>query len=212
MTSRKDEFVGTRVRLQRLSDAKMFSGWIESFVGESLRINLSTDKPIAAGEAFHLQGVGPTGSMTCQCHVIESAGLDASRIVSSRATAQKLSPQTRVSLKVSSAINVVPAKEEVRHRISDVIFAIWHEDEQITAMAVDGSHGGVGAICKHAMPSGKTCKIAIPTDFGEVTGNATLRYCRPIPGDEELYRLGFMFEDLDRINRSKWERFLKSLI
>lgn len=211
MTSRKDEFVGTRVRLQRVSDAKMFSGWIEAFVGESLRVNLTTDKPVTAGEDFHLQGVGPTGSMTCQCQVIESVRLDASRIASPRATAQKISPQTRVSLKVRSSISVAPAKEEVRHRVSDVIFAVWHEEEQFSAMAVDGSQGGIGAISQVAMPSGTAVKIAFPTDYGEVTATATLRYCRPIPGQEGLYRLGFMFGDLDRINRSKWERFLKSL-
>jgi len=213
MSAGKHRYTGTRIRLQRFSDAKMFHGWVESFDGKSFYVNLPTDYPIAPGDEFLMQGASVGGAMTCRCRAVESSLIDASRIVSNpRSAAVQQIPQTRVTCRILGDIHLAVAKEEARYRIPDVVFVMFPgEDVAFSAMAVDGSESGIGAICQTAIPAGTDCPFAFPTEYGEVRGVLTSRYSRPVSKQAQLYRVGFFLKELDRINRSKWVKFLDNL-
>ena len=45
-----NQIVGSRVRVQRLSDARLFSGWVDTAAGQLVHLALSQDDDLAPGE------------------------------------------------------------------------------------------------------------------------------------------------------------------
>src|ERR1044071_2362903 len=64
--SGKVSFINTRARIQRLSDAKLFNGWVQQISPSSATINLKPGQDMHPGDNIHceLQGKNLTGVFT----------------------------------------------------------------------------------------------------------------------------------------------------
>src|SRR5690242_8609715 len=54
----KKTFTNTRTRFQRISDAKLFSGWIRKFGRSMFMVTLSREAAVSPGEEFAFQAFG----------------------------------------------------------------------------------------------------------------------------------------------------------
>lgn len=205
MASAKEEFVGTRARLQRLNDAKMFNGWIEAFFGEHLRITITSNRPISLGERFHIEAIGARGTMSCQVEVVDYE----SGVPNSVSETAAVAVTMNLGLRLLTPMLVRASVEEVRYKLNELQFCFDFEGEMVSAVAIDGSAGGIGAFSQVELPTGLRTSVLIPTNHGEIRATVEVRYCRPDARKKNLRRLGLKFVDLDRLSRTKWEQFLR---
>lgn len=85
----------TRARFQRLSDAKLFSGWVRNFGKHSILVVTPKDVECAAGEEFMFQVYGP-GKVAVFRAVLESC------------------VGNELSLRYAGDITYMPGTEEMR--------------------------------------------------------------------------------------------------
>lgn len=209
------DFIGTRCRLQRLRDAKVFNGWIDDFLGSSVDISTSTENHLEIGEEFRFEGFGHHISVVfngrlVECH--EDFREGAWRTAAQGSTARVIEvTSTLLRLAVSGPVRYSASPESVRMLCPDLPIRIAYGSNEVQGIAVDVGPNGVGVLATEQIDPGTAIAAFIETPSGKVTAQALVRYCRTNSGRPGYCRFGLMFTDMGRLDRPRWERFLKEL-
>ncbi len=184
-------FARTRARLQRLSDAKIFSGWVSTINDHEAVLRINGENNLRVEDQLFVQafGDGVTAQFT---GLVERAHC-----------------QT-VTLSYASAIKAIPTKEEVRLKTSLILGEIDASGFKLEFQVVDVSRGGIGIVTKLPLVKGAVVSVAIHEHIAELQCTAEVRYCRPIEGDEGAFRAGLRLNELDRINQARWNRIVEN--
>ena len=209
--------MGTRTRLQRYRDAKIFHGWVEAFTGTTIDVATSTESPLEVGDCFHVEAFGHAVSSTFTAEVdsirpfdmmyggqVRSIGNNAIRLIeATRAT---------VRLEITSVIRYSSGLEAVRVRVEDLPATITFKEEDYQVRVVDVSPTGIGLLTAEAWEPGDSLAVQMLTPFGDIAAECKVRYCRKDPGGSTERRIGVQFSVIDRINDQRWQRFLKEFV
>lgn len=209
------DFIGTRARFQRLRDAKFFHGWITGFFGNSVEVSTSTDAPVKIGDEFRFEGYGHHISVVFNGRLEEVGELDimSDGIVTAIAGSNaRVLEAKRIALKLTvvSPVRFAASNESVRLKTEDRYTKVKVGIHELEAFTVDVSPNGVGIVLRHPLNPDDCVTASVETPVGVVTGMASVRYCRPDIDRDGFYRVGLMFIDLGRVERPRWERFLKN--
>lgn len=209
------DFVGTRARFQRLSDAKIFNGWIERIFGNKIELSTRTDSTVAAGDQFRVEAFGHFISMVFTAELEETEVYD---VISQNyaaleegGTATVQTTRLTFQMGVKSSVRFSASSEPVRVQVPELPICLNQGETNIDGIVVDVAPNGMGVVSPERFEVDQQLEICMETSHGEIKGTCNVRYCKPDIDRDGFYRTGLMFVDLGRIERPRWERFLKQI-
>lgn len=209
--------MGTRVRLQRYRDAKLFHGWIDAFGEASLDVSTTTSSPVEIGDQFHVEAFGHGVSSTFTAQIDSMRPFDMMhgghiRMIGDSGVRLIDAKRATARLGVTSVIRFSGAKEAVRVRVEDLPATISRDDEEFLVQVIDIAPEGMGLLTSHVLEPGAHVDIKMSTPFGDIAGNCVIRYCRRTSEKDDEIRSGIQFASIDRINDQRWRRFLREFV
>ncbi len=207
------EFAGTRSRLQRFRDAKLFNGWIESFGETSLDVTTTTSATIEIGDTFNVEVFGNGVYSTFHAEVesirpfdmmyggqVRSIGKDGIRFIEAT--------QATVRLNVTSTIRFSQGTESVRIKAADHPVSLTLGEDVFQGTMIDMSPKGMGITVDEKLEPLSKVDVTVTSPFGNIVGTCEVRYCRPIKLTGQ-FRCGLMFSEIERLQEQRWARFLR---
>lgn len=96
-------------------------------------------------------------------------------------------------------------------KIPEVYTVIKDAYLKMEGVTVDVAPMGCGIVTRSPLTPNTMVEILLETKLGPVTGLANVRYCTSDRDRGGMFRSGVMFTDLGRVERLRWERFLREL-
>jgi len=210
-----DNFVGTRTRFQRLRDAKIFSGWIESYFGSRLELSTNTNHAVQIGDEFRIEGYGHKVSMVVSARLVEIAQLDllAEGMVTAVAgTNSRIVEAKRVLLRleVTSPVRFSGSTENVRIKTKSIP-VLLEQGKEFQGFCLDVGAQGFSFTTTEPVAVNEEIRAQLQTNQGVIRCSGNVRYCRLDRDREGMNRCGVHLNPFDRTTGPKWEAFIDSL-
>ncbi len=183
-------FSGTRARLQRLSDAKFFAGWVRKLTEKELLVELAPDSECYVGDTFNVQ----------------AQGKDRTAVVTGMIVAME---DRQAAFEVMGRIQLINQTEMARFLVSDVTGEVFGEEGQTSVMIVDVCEGGAALTSPSSLKVGSDVELKIEIHETLVTLPALVRYCKADKADPSIYRVGLEMKSLNRIDHARWHTFVE---
>lgn len=190
MATQEAIFINTRVRLQRLSDAKFFSGWVKDFTRTDLVVKLGGPAQVKPGETFMVQVHGHSSTALF------------------RALLKGISPN-ELAFAIPEPVRFLTASEQVRVSVEGVTATLTSAGRALETTVVDLSVGGAGLVSTREIKRGEHVRVLFETPLGNVECDAEVRYCKAESIEDGTYRIGVRLEELGRIERARWNRLVE---
>lgn len=184
---RKESFVNVRVRLQRLSDAKFFSGWVRTFSDSEIVIDFPNQDVFERGMKFF----------------VTINGVQTAAVV--QATLANQSPGF-ITLRYDGGLRFLNPTEPARRLVTGLTGVIKLDEAEIEMQVSDVSTKGFGAVIDGSITRGSIVDIEIDTQFGNIVAKAEVRYCRQDTKDSLKHRIGMQLTQMGRIENARWSR------
>ena len=184
---RRESFINVRVRLQRLSDAKFFAGWVRTLSDNDIVIDFTGAQEFEIGSKFF----------------VTINGVHTSAVV--QATLENQSTGF-LTLRYDNTLRYLSTTEAVRRLVTGLSGTVVLDSAEIEMNISDVSINGFGAMIDGTLTRGAIVELHIDTPFGNVTGKAEIRYCRKDAKDSLKHRIGVQFVHLGRIETARWNR------
>lgn len=184
-----ENFIGTRVRCQRLSDMKLLSGWLVSMKDLHVRVQINHPNIASPGQELFLEAAGDGEKLCMRVRVCNVTGDFADLILLNE-------PQ------------LLPHSDEVRillERIPIQIRAGWYE---VQGEILDVSLSGVAVQTSVELDVDVICQLTLTTRQGIIRIKGVVVYSRPQPGNAGFFRTGFQLMESDPVTDSQWSRLL----
>lgn len=205
------DFVGTRTRFQRLKDARIFNGWIEQFYEKSVEISISGTTPLMVGEEFRFEGFGNHISVVFNGQIDTMEMLDVAPIVDGSNAVVAKAQKLMFMASITSPIRFAASPETIRIQVPNITGAVTQDDTTTEVCVIDVGPNGVGISSPLAYEPGANVAVVLHMSMGEVAALANVRYCREDPERPGWFRCGLMFLDMGRVEKPRWERYIKGL-
>lgn len=178
-------FIGTRARLQRLSDMKFYSGWVQeiSHIEAVLRLKAST-VPVLVGDEFSIEVSGKENTAVLIAGAVGVQG-------------------AVVRLQVIRGPALLPAKESARLSLIGYPGKMRCEGADVSFTLADHSEKGLGILVCGDVPRDAEAQFEVVTPLGRVFGKGIVRYCRTDTDSPDRKRVGIELTEMDRIGRAK---------
>ena len=207
--------MGTRVRYQRLSDARFFSGWVQSFRGGLVVVRSRNDVALLKGDEFlfHIYG-----QEAIAVFVGKFTGNDDLEVMRTADFQYMASSQTQIitvkeldfEFEVTSQVRQHASSGDFRLSVSSMTAQIRIDEENTFEVSVlDISDKGIGMLSQNNLNRGDLVTVDLFTPAGLVTAPAEVRYCRPEIGVTGFYRLGLRILELERAALQRWKQALE---
>jgi hypothetical protein len=183
-------FVNNRARLQRLTDARIFAGWVKELTTTHLFLRPSVEAECAVGEPFFVEIHGGGRNATFRANFEVRLGDD-------------------LIFNIVSAIQFGSSSESVRQTVNGITGQAEVEGNLVLFSVVDVSEGGIGLLVPVPIPRGVLIDIELNTPQGLITCRGEVRYCRQDNSRKGFYRSGIAFQPLDRLEKARWQRVME---
>lgn len=184
-----ESFGGTRIRLQRLRDSKLFSGWIVGATSSRIEARIDSRTAVDLGDEFFVQAFGDANSAMFHAKTVGTSSRSA-------------------SLDVLGDPRIVASSEDMRVLIDGLKCGAklgWFE---CVTDVLDVSPHGIGIRLNVAVEKGEPIELSIVSLSGEIVVRGEVRYCRKQDSPISEFRIGISLFDMDRITGAKWNRLL----
>ena len=188
-TTLTDGFLNTRTRLQRLSDARFFSGWVAGFADGHLNVTLPAGCELAAGDRVFVTLNSVHCSATFQATLLP--GGDSTR-----------------ALGLEGVPRFAPPIEDPRYATESMPGTLTLGHRRIEMEIADVSEKGLGGTIDVEVPRGSSVRFEIEGIYGKVGGCAEVRYCRADPTRPGRFRTGLLLIEIGRIDQARWVKML----
>jgi hypothetical protein len=176
-----------RTRLQRIKDAKFFSGWVNDFDEQEVRVRLSATGECEPGDRF----------------LVEIFGAETIAMFQATIT---MAFDNQAYLSVFGPVQYRRSTENARLCVTGMFGTITADNVEIEARVADISRAGVGLILRKSVTRKAVVHLKLATPAGEVTGEGEVRYCRPDPSGNGSFRAGILLSELGRLEKARWLR------
>lgn len=183
----RESYLNVRVRMQRLPDAKFFSGWVRMMSDTEIVIDFQGNEWFDAGTKFFITVNG-----------VETAAMFPAELVSQSTGF--------MNLKMLKEIKYAHPTEEARRQVLGLSGVIKMQETEIELVVTDVSAKGMGGIIEGAIPRGEIIDIQLQTQFGEVFTKGEVRYCRQESKESIRHRVGLRITQMGRIETARWLR------
>jgi hypothetical protein len=186
----KKTLANTRARFQRLSDAKLFSGWVRTFDNDSIIVVSNNDTQCKPGDEFVFQVYGPGKVFLFRGLLEAQYGRE-------------------LSLKVSSTVQQTAAKEEMRLLTDGVSGTLIGEGQEVEVMVLDISAGGAGVVTAFYLSKDTPVELHLASPAGPIAVKGEVKNCREAEGMRSQYRVGISITPVTRIDSARWNQMLE---
>jgi hypothetical protein len=183
-------FVNNRARLQRLTDAKLCSGWVKELTTTHLFLRPSTPTHCMPGDLYYVEIHGGGRNATFRAQFNLHVGDD-------------------LVFDIVTAIQFGSSSENVRQAVNGMAGNAEVDGNSVSLFVVDVSEGGAGLLSPVALPKGAMIDLEIETPQGLVRCCAEVRYSRPDAVRSGYFRTGVAFQPMPRLERARWQRMLE---
>jgi hypothetical protein len=180
-----------RTRLQRIRDAKFFTGWVTEFDEHEVKVRLSTLDTFEPGDHYLLEVFGPEVDAILQARV-------------------RMAFDNQAYFTVHGAVNYRPATENARIRVTGISGVLIFSDFEAEGKVVDISQNGIGMLVRKPLPQKSQMRIRLLTPKGEINAEGEVRYCRAETNGSGSYRIGIRLGLLGRLERARWHRLFET--
>lgn len=184
-------FTNARVRMQRLSDAKLFNGWVLVFDDMHLVTKLRDPLPLSAQDMF----------------LVEIHGME--RNAQFKGILAELNDSV-VTIAIPEPIRYHAARENGRFFVDELKGTVQMGTVKAPITVEDLSRGGVGARTSLQLPRGEIQKFSIESLDGDIQFEAEVRYCKPVPGAEGQFRVGLAIRSMDRLATARYMKYFQN--
>ncbi|ARU39894.1 hypothetical protein CCB80_01580 [Armatimonadetes bacterium Uphvl-Ar1] len=208
-------FVGTRTRFQRLRDAKIFSGWIESCDGDLITLSTNTQAAIQIGDVFRIEGYGHKVSMIVNAQILRVGQLDLMSdgiVAGISGTKSSVIEAKRVTfqMRMSGPSRFSSSNENVRIKTPLLPVMVKSSQGEIQGFSLDVSMQGIGFTTAAVLVADEDIEAAIQTKYGMLSFRGNVRYCTSDRDRDGMYRCGIHLDPLDRTVSPKWEMLVEN--
>lgn len=183
-------YMKTRGRIQRLEDAKFFSGWVKEISETEVWLRTNGELAVKPGETFVAQFFGKGFSAIMKLKLTVSMGNLYGFVL--------ISPAKEIS-----------SAENARVGVSGVIATLEATDvETSTVTVLDMSTEGIGIMSPVAVERSAEVTLNLEAKGGAITAIGEVRYCRPDPMVESHFRIGIKISMLQRVDQARWNQML----
>ncbi|MBS1715619.1 MAG: PilZ domain-containing protein [Armatimonadetes bacterium] len=179
-------FKGTRVRVQRVRDARFFTGWTLNLDRRAVVVRIPSTDDLRDGDDVFVQVFGAGQDLSAPA-VCRNVGDDWARF------------------DFACDPRKTESTEEVRLSGAGVVGTLRNCWGTVDFEVLDVSPGGVGGVVPYELMKGDELEIALLTPTGPVEAQGTVRYCRPEPC-QGGFRIGFSIRIDDRTMLGRWRR------
>lgn len=204
------DFIGTRVRFQRLTDAQIFNGWVDDFRGNILAVQTPENFVDDAGARFSFEafGLGVTAVFEAKLALVAQSSVPVTDGALALAPVQRW---TTVHFKVEGSLRCVCSDESFRIRVNDMTANLVTPNGEEEVKLIDVGPVGFGAQTSQPYEPGTIVGFYLTTPVGRVVGQAEVRYCRATDDTDGSYRVGFQLARMPRLDGPRWERFVREI-
>ncbi len=184
--------IGTRLRMQRLKDARLFSGWVDTAVGGMVHVSLGSDEPIEEGDNFFCEGLTFTHRLSFKAFVERSLGNGKG---------------ARYMLRLTAPPVMTTSQEHPRYRVPPLAVTLTAGEEVCQGFLEDVCIAGLGVMSPIRFDKGMLVNVDIPEPVGPMRLTAQVRYFRNL-GENEDVQLGLQIFGMERESAQKWVQFV----
>ncbi len=181
----RSSFVNTRARLQRLSDAKFFSGWVHVLTHNEVVLELTCNDTCSIGDVFGVQAHGRDRTASMTARVVSIDG-------------------NEITMTLLDRIRMLAQSENARFYVADLTGVVRGPELEEEVTLIDVSTGGAAFTSPKAIERGKTVELELAVASWLVKLPAEIRYCRPEKDGSSYFRVGVTLLSLDRLDRARW--------
>lgn len=189
MAMQKRGFTNTRTRFQRLSDAKLFSGWVRSFNRSGLVVSIAKEAVVGVGEVFMFQVFGH-----------ESLAMFKATLA--------LTMDEELTFAVMGPMQLLKSSEEMRILVEGLTGSISFEGSETDVLFVDVSSNGAGLVSPEPLPKDAVVEVRIDSPQGTVVFEGRVRYCKALENTREQFRIGLQIQPQTRIDSARWAKVI----
>ncbi len=190
-SAKLSDYKNTRARFQRLSDSKIFTGWVLEI--SSLGIKIQTDEPInlEPEELFHFDIPGVKNRILFH------------------ATLEK-STSDYLNFQILDKLNLVASDESIRLKVQNMPVKIMIGENILDGTILDIAPRGIAFLINQKIEPKTNINAELHTLIGPFQREGVVKYCKEVPNEKNVYRIGIEFTLVNRIDQAKWQQlFLK---
>lgn len=206
--------VGYRVRVQSLSNARLYNGWLTKASEVECVIELDGELTPESESLVHIQVLTP-GTLVVGKGVVIGSYFD-ERIFKLSHKAKPsftyLQRRAYLKLRIDPSVKYIASAEEYRLQCEPITVGLATPgDDYSDTVAVDVSPNGVGVLTSVPWGRGHTIQFMVPTILGDVHGTGQVRYARKLQEAPTVFRVGISIEAISRLDAQKWDQFVTRL-
>lgn len=190
-SAKLSDYKNARARFQRLSDSKIFTGWVLEI--SSLGIKIQTEAPINVEqqELFHFDIPGVKNCILFH------------------ATLEKTTP-SYLSFQILDKLNIASSDESIRLKVKNIPVKITLGENTFDGTILDIAPRGIAFLINKKIDPKTNINAEFHTLIGPFQRQGSVIYCKEVLSEESLYRVGIEFICVNRIDQAKWQQlFLK---
>jgi hypothetical protein len=205
------EFIGSRVRFQRINDQRVFAGWIKALKSDSAHFLTEEPIPVESNERFLCQVQGPSADAY---FIAAATGMPvgtSSYVHGSTALKRVNMPALDYQFEIVTQVQFRDSQQHARKSIGAMVASYVNSDGHDSEVLVtDASGGGMGVIGWEEMKRGDTIEVEIQAGPESLCFHCEVRHCRVEPKIIGAYRLGLKFQNAERIALASWRKFISA--
>ncbi|MEQ1821033.1 MAG: PilZ domain-containing protein [Fimbriimonadaceae bacterium] len=195
-------YLNTRCTFQRIKDARIFHGWVESLDEREITLRVGGDAVLTEGDEFVFQvfGLGQN---------LKFLG----RLTTRLSGTLVLGDDSSVSLcmfAILGEIKIIAGDDSARMSNQGMFALIKVDDvliDQNPIEIADVSKGGLGVVLPVELPKGTRAMFQISSIVGEINLEAQVMNVRP--ATTGFFRHGFAIREMSRIDGLRWGQNFK---
>jgi hypothetical protein len=205
------EFIDSRARFQRLSDQRVFSGWVQTLRNDCVSLTTEEPLPFGPGERFLFQVQGPSADAYFLATSSEIALGIGVYVNGSTANQVVELPALNHEFKLITAIQMRDAQQLARKWIQTMAANLHAGGRTSEVLISDASGGGMGVFSWQELQKGDVVGIDIQSKEFQANFMCEVRHCRPEPRLVGAYRVGLQFQKPDRVALTAWRKLINPL-
>jgi hypothetical protein len=211
-----ENFVGTRTRFQRIRDAKIFSGWIESYAFTHIALSTNTNHAVQIGDEFRIEGYGHKVSMVVNAKLMDIGKLDLineGKITAVVGTNARIIEAKRVllNMELSGPVRFAASTENVRIKTPLIPLLAKQGENELQGFSLDVSQQGIALTTSGILQANEQLEGQLQTNQGVIRFTGNVRYCLTDKDRDGMNRCGIHIDPFDRTTSPKWEAFINNL-
>jgi hypothetical protein len=201
MRGKKAALLNSRSRLQRIRDAKFFNGWIKGFDDEQIHVQLASNEVLELGDIFVIEVHGAD----CYAMIKGKLGMvsESIAVFTFMEKPRYFPPKERVRVKVEGVSATLGVLANPHEEVAE------HPMYSLEVEVNDVSHEGVGILSSSRLDRGTQISLLVDSPAGPVQCKGEVRYCKPEPEHDSLYRIGILLQQMGRLELARWTKMIE---